>query len=93
MMRYYVGLAVGHSYTHSQASSGADEVAADEAVTEDDQEFAVPDSHMATTVGVGSDSDESFDQDDLDWDNNSADSDDMSDEEAFLGMNEMYGIL
>jgi hypothetical protein len=51
---------------------------------------------MTTVVGVGSDSEDSFiDQDDLDmddWEDNLVD-DDISDDNIFLGINEMYGAL
>jgi hypothetical protein len=51
MMRYYVGLAVGHTYAHGQASVGVDQQATDgtcEAAREGDLEFepALSDSHI-----------------------------------------------
>ena len=100
-MRYYVSLAVGHTYAYGQTSFDTNQQAADGtcgALREDDQEFesATPGSHMTTVIDVGSDSDESFvNQDDLDmdgWDANHAHSD-ISDNEAFLGMHEMYSAL
>src|SRR6266436_5824760 len=101
LMRYYAGLAVGHAYAHGQTSFDVDQQAANGtcgALREDDQEFesATPGFHMTTVVDVESDSETSFvDQDDLimdDWDANLADSD-ISDDEAFLGMHEMHGVL
>ena len=99
-MRYYVGLAVGHTYTYGQTSFDINQQTdgTGGALREDDQEFesATPGSHMMTAVDVGSDSEESFfGQDDLDmdgWDANPVHSD-ISDDEAFLGMHEMYSAL
>jgi hypothetical protein len=100
LMRYYGGLAVGHTYAHGQTPFSVDQQAADGAPgvpRGDEQEFesAIPESGT-NVVEAGSDSEDAFfDQDDLDmdgWDSNHADSD-VSDDEAFLGMHEMYNAL
>jgi len=97
MMRYKIGLAVGHTYAHSQAPFGVGERAIGRTCrprrdNEDEVESALPASLLASTVGVGSNSDDSsidFDLDD--WGSDFSDRDE-SDDEAFLEMNEMYGF-
>jgi hypothetical protein len=96
MMRYNFGLSVGHTYAHDQFSSV--ERAADgpcDATREDENELdsALPDSHQATVLATGSDSeDSSIDCEDLDadmWEDKFSDRDE-SDDEEFLAMNDMY---
>jgi hypothetical protein len=99
MMRYKIGLAVGHTYAHSQALFGVGERAIGRTCrprrdNEEEVESALLASLLASTVSVGSNSDDSsidFDFDLDDWGSDFSDRDE-SDDEAFLEMNEMYGF-
>jgi hypothetical protein len=91
MMRYKIGLAVGHTYAHSQSPCVDKRVAeGSHQATRDDEELdsALPNSSPVTALVAESDSEDSSEgsHDDMD------DRYDFSDDEEFLAMQEMYSL-
>jgi hypothetical protein len=90
MMRFNIGLAVGHTYAHGQASFGIGERATNGTCGPRMDDIDELDSSLpAHVVATGSDSDNSSIDDDLDADLTDNDEND----ETFLAMTEMYGIV
>lgn len=88
MMQYNIGLAVGHTYAHGQASFGERATNGTCGPRMDDID-ELDSSLPAHVVAAGSDSDNSSIDDNLDADLTDSDEND----ETFLAMTEMHGIV
>jgi hypothetical protein len=98
MMRYNIGLGVGHTYAHSQNSSSEQTAGGTRGSVRDEvdeePESVLPASPPANVVAAGSDSEDLSVDDDIDmgdWEDDFTDRGESGDEE-FFAMDEMYGF-
>jgi hypothetical protein len=92
MMRYYFGLAVGHTYAYGSQTPFSVNGQGPQVVTSDDEEVeSEPSGLEATAARVPSDSEDSaFDMDRSEVE--SEDPDDAYSDEEFHAVDEMYGF-
>lgn len=98
MMRYHPGFGVGHTYAHDQASGGTShsprEGSDDEEIDlQKEDHICRPDDNAGAKEheGEGANEDEDEDAEVDSEDEEGGSSDNESDDEEFLAMDEMYG--